>query len=70
MESRKLTTFITHTGLYRYKRLVQGASGSLEAFQYHINMLFKSHPGIANISDDILIGGKDQEEHDDNSGNV
>ena len=65
-ESRKLTTFITHTGLYRYKRLVQGASGALEAYQYHIGCLFTSHPGIANISDDILIGGKDQKEHDDN----
>ena len=65
-ESRKITTFITHCGLYRYKRLVQGASGALEAYQYQIGLLFASHPGIANISDDILIGGKDQEEHDSN----
>ena len=65
-ESRKITTFITHTGLYRYKRLVQGASGALEAYQYQIGLLFSSHPGIANISDNILIGGKDQKEHDIN----
>ena len=39
-ESRKLTTFITHSGLYRFKRLVQGASGALEAYQYYISSLF------------------------------
>lgn len=65
-ESRKLTTFITHSGLYRFKRLVQGASGALEAYQYYISSLFASHPGISNISDDILIGGVDQTEHDTN----
>ena len=65
-ESRKLTTFITHSGLYRYKRLVQGASSALEEYQYRIGLLFASHPGISNISDDILVGGKTQKEHDAN----
>ena len=65
-ESRELTTFSTHSGLYRYTRLVQGASSALEDYQYIIGSLFREYKGIANISDDILIGGRDNEEHDRN----
>lgn len=66
LESRDITSFITHTGIYRYKRLVQGANSALEEFQHVIGDLFKQHKMIANISDDILIGGRDKEEHDNN----
>ena len=40
-ESRDITTFSTHVGLFRYKRLVQGVSSALEEFQYHIGNLFQ-----------------------------
>ena len=65
-ESRNITTFITHTGLFRYKRLVQGASSALEEYQHVISSLFKNEKRISNICDDILIGGRDEKEHEEN----
>ena len=65
-DSRYITTFITHKGLFRYKRLVQGASSALEIFQYQIGKLFKDEDLIQNISDDILIAGEDEGEHNRN----
>ena len=64
--SRYMTTFITHSGLYRYKRLVQGASSAMEAFQYYIGNLFREDELISNICDDILVAGRSKEEHDKN----
>jgi hypothetical protein len=65
-ESRPITTFITHNGLYRYKRLVQGATSAFEEYQNKIGQLFQNVKRVKNIADDILIGGKDQTEHDIN----
>ena len=65
-ESRPITTFITHAGTFQYKRLVQGASSALEEYQHHIDSLFTHQKRIRNISDDILIGGRTEEEHDQN----
>lgn len=64
--SRHITAFITHTGIYQYKRLVQGASPAFQIYQYEINKLFLPEPLIENICDDILIAGKTKEEHDKN----
>ena len=65
-ESRKLTTFITHAGVFQYKRLVQGANTALEEYQRAIRNLFIQEELIANISDDILIAGRTEQEHDSN----
>jgi hypothetical protein len=65
-DSRNITTFITHAGLFRYKRLVQGASSALEEYQHMIGDLFKHESRISNICDDILVAGRNKEEHDCN----
>ena len=65
-ESRYITTFVTHSGIYRYKRLVQGATSALEIFQYQIAKLFTKEELIFNICDDILVGGRDKNEHNKN----
>ena len=65
-QSRYITTFITHNGLFRYKRLVQGATSAFEEYQYHIGTLFKQEQLIQNICDDILVGGRSEEEHKEN----
>ena len=68
-ESRDITTFSTHVGLFRYKRLVQGVSSALEEFQHHLGSVFAGQSGIANIVDDILVGGTNKDEHDRNLDN-
>ena len=63
-ESRKYTVFSTHAGLYQYKRLNFGLSSAAEIFQNAIQSTLRDLPGIINISDDILVFGSTQEEHD------
>ena len=65
-ESRYITTFSTHLGLYQYKRLPQGANSAMEEYQHAIGDLFKNEHRISNICDDILVGGRDETEHNEN----
>ena len=61
---RDITTFSTHAGLYRYKRLNFGVSSASEVFQHTIQTVIGSVKGAKNISDDIIIHGATTEEHD------
>ncbi len=63
-ESRHITTFSTHVGLRRYKRLMFGINAASEIFQNAIAELLAGLPGCKNISDDIIVYGKNQHEHD------
>ncbi|XP_014678888.1 PREDICTED: uncharacterized protein K02A2.6-like [Priapulus caudatus] len=63
-DSRNLTTFSTHVGLWRYKRLNFGMSCSAEIFQNIVSDVTKGIPGVSNISADIYMGGVDTEQHD------
>ena len=63
-ESRYITTFCTHLGLMRYKRLNFGISSAAEIFQNVIRETLEGIPGALNISDDILVFGKTQSAHD------
>lgn len=62
--SREITTFSTHVGLRRYKRLNFGINSAAEVFQNTIRQVLQGIEGVINISDDILVHGKSQEEHD------
>ena len=64
-ESRSITTFITHRGLYRYKRLPFGISAASEVFQNAIQNALQGLEGTRNIADDIIVWGSTDEEHDD-----
>ena len=61
---RYITTFSTHMGLFRYKRLSFGVNSAAEIFQYTVQTILQGIPGACNISDDILVYGKTNEEHD------
>ena len=63
-DSRSITTFTTHRGLYRYKRLMIGISSAPEVYQHVIQQALQNCEGVANISDDIIIHGRNNEEHD------
>ena len=65
-ESRFVTTFSTHVGLRRYKRLPFGINAASEIFQESIKELLTGLPGYKNISDDIIVFGKGKDEHDKN----
>ena len=67
LSSRNVTTFSTHIGLYRYKRLNYGTRSAAEIFQETIREeLTHDVNGVFNISDDIIVHGRDTREHDAN----
>ena len=61
-EWRRITTFITHRGLFRYKRLMFGITLAPEKYQ---NVLIGCKR-VANIADDLIIHGCGIKEHDEN----
>ena len=63
-DSRPLTTFSTHVGLFRYKRLNFGLSCAAEIFQKKVSDTINGIPCVKNISDDIYVGGPDKDTHD------
>ena len=62
-DSRYITTFTTHTGLWRYTRLSFGINSAAEVFQNVIQQVLHEIPNVRNMSDDIIVYGKTQEEH-------
>ena len=63
-ESRYITTFSTHVGLRRYKRLSFGINCASEIFQNALHEVIADLPGAINISDDILVYASNRKEHD------
>ena len=63
-ESRFITTFSTHEGLFLYKRLSYGTSSSVELFQNILQRNLSDIKNVKNIADDIIIFGKNRQEHD------
>ena len=65
--SRDVTTFTTHAGLFRYKRLMFGICSAPELYQHVISQVLQGAgcTGCRNISDDIVVYGKDVADHDE-----
>ena len=57
-------SFVTHCGLFRYKRLLFRVNSASEQYQHEIQTALARIDGQENISDDIIVHGKDQAEHD------
>ncbi len=62
---RDITTFAGPDGLYRYKRLMFGINMATEKFNHIIRQILQDCPGAFNIHDDIIVGGRNEEEHDE-----
>ena len=60
-DSRNITTFTTHVALHRYARLSFGVS---EIFQNTLSNALEGLDGVRSISDDSIVFGRNQEEHD------
>ena len=63
-ESRYITTFATHEGLFRYRRLNFGISSAPETYQRIIHQVLDGLKGARNIADDIIVFGT-EENHDE-----
>lgn len=65
-KSHEITTFWTHMGLFRYKRLVEGLKCAPEMFQRILENVLTGLTGVFNYLDDLLVYGSDQKDHDAN----
>ena len=65
-ESRRITAFITHRGLFQYKRLMFGITSTPEKYQKIVKDVLIGCKGVANIADDLIIHGCGIKEHDEN----
>ena len=63
-ESRLLTTFITPYGRFCFNKLPFGITSAPEHFQRRMNEILQGLPGVVCHVDDILVTGKNKEEHD------
>ncbi len=57
-ESRGITTFAVHSGLYRHKRVMMGISSAPELYQHVIRQVIADCEGAENVADDIIVHGK------------
>ena len=63
-ESSKLCTFKTPFGRYRFTRLPFGIKSAPEVFQKKMSQVLEDIDGVEVIVDDILLWGRDIQEHD------
>lgn len=69
-ESSLLTTFNTPFGRYRYLRLPFGLCVSQDVFQQQMDFVIEKCPGVIGISDDVVVYGIDDADHDHNLHNL
>ncbi len=65
-DSRNLTAFITHDGLFRYKRVPYGLASAPSCFQRMMSEILKGQSGEHCYLDDIMVAGASLKEHDEN----
>ena len=58
-QSRDVTTFVTHRGLYRYKRLMFGITSAPKKYQKIISDVIQGCDGVVNIADNLIVYGSD-----------
>ncbi len=63
-ESRDLTAFITHEGLFRFCRVPFGLASAPSAFQKMLSTILQGSTNVAHYLDDIIVWGRTQSEHD------
>lgn len=61
--SQELLTIVTHKSLYRYQRLPFGITSAPALFQRAMGQIVSGLEGVQCYLDDLLITGKDDEDH-------
>ena len=65
-ESKEYLTINTHQGLYRYDRLVFGITSAPAIWQRSMDQILEGVKGTSCILDDMIITGRNDQEHLDN----
>ena len=65
-ESQEITTFVTHRGLYRYRRLMFGIASAPENYQKIVKDVLRDCKEAASIADNVIVHRQGVKEHDDN----
>lgn len=63
-DSRDITAFMTHEGLFRFSRVPYGLASAPSAFQKIMATILQGMPGVQNYLDDLIIYGNTAAEHD------
>lgn len=63
-DSRNLTAFVTHMGVFRYTRMPFGLSSAPSCFQKIMATIFAAIPGVDIYLDDIVVHGETSASHD------
>ena len=63
-ESRKYTMMALDIGRFQWTRLPMGSIVAQDMFQRKLDAIFLSIPGITGIADDMIIYGRNDQEHD------
>ena len=69
-ESRQLTAFVTHEGVFRYRRCCYGMRSLPSCFQKMMETILRGLPGTQVYLDDVIVSGRTQEEHDNRLSDV
>ena len=64
-ELRKYTTMALDIGRFQWTRLPMGSIVAQDMFQRKLDAIFLSVPGVTGIADDMIIYGRNYEEHDE-----
>lgn len=64
-DSRPMTAFLSHEGLFQFKKIPYGLASAPCAFQRLMTEILGNQKCIQVYMDDILIGGSSQSEHDE-----
>ena len=62
-ESQQFMVINTHKGLFKYTRLPFGIAAAPAVFQQTMDIVLQGLPGVVCYLDDIIITGKDKQEH-------
>ena len=64
-ESRKYTMMALDIGRFQWTRLPMGSIVAQDMFQRKLDVIFLSVPGVTGITDDMIIYGRNDQEHDE-----
>ena len=64
-ESRKYTMMALDIGRFQWTRLPMGSIVAQDVFQRKLEAIFLSIPGVTGIADDMIIYGRNDQEHDE-----